>query len=364
MKLVIPDETYLQEIAAYRQELLEAGSGMDGCGPLRRMEVGEWLAACRAFQRPETTPPDLVPATQFLFVREEDGKAVGMLQVRHVLSGYLETVAGHIGYSVRPSERRRGYAKAMLAAALPYCWDKLGLSRVLISCVEDNEASRRTIESCGGVYESTVLDPRGGRMIRRYWISRPRRLLVTGFEPFGGADCNPSWEAVRALPEQVEGWSLARLRLPVMFGGAARQAIAAVENMRAEAVLCVGQAGGRAAITPERIGVNLRFAAQPDNADLQPQDQPVIPGGPDGIFATLPARAMADAIRAAGIPAQVSYSAGTYVCNDLLYSLLHHFANTGVRVGFIHVPYMDGQGAPSLPLERITQALECAIRAI
>ena len=364
MKLILPSEAYLEKIDAYRQEMLAVDSSMDGCGPLRRMEAREWLAACRANLRPETTPAGFVPATQFLYVREEDNCLVGMIQVRHALNGFLEKIAGHIGYSVRPSERRRGYARAMLSAALPYCWDQLGLDGVLVCCLEDNEGSRRAILDNGGVYECTVYDPRGQRMVQRYRIDKPRRLLVTGFEPFGGETENASWEAVMVLPARIGPWDLAHVRLPVVFGEAARQAIAAAESMRAQAVLCVGQAGGRKAVTPELVGINLRHAAIADNAGNRPQDQRAVPGGADALFSPLPVRAMAQAIQEAGLPGAVSYSAGAYVCNDLLYTLLHHFRGTDVGVGFIHVPCMTGQGDPALPLPDIVRALTCAIGAM
>ena len=364
MKLVIASEAYLDEINAYRLEMLAGGGSMDGCGPLRRMEGREWLAFCEEARRMTTVTEQLAPATQFLFVREEDGKVVGMIQVRHAFNAFLERIAGHIGYSVRPSERQKGYAKAMLAAALPFCWQELGLSRVLVSCLEDNAASWRTILANGGVYESTVYDAHGQRMIQRYWIEKPRCLLVTGFEPFGGQAVNPSWEAVKALPERIGPWEIVRLRLPVVFGEAARQTIAAAENMRASAVLCVGQAGGRGAVTPERVGLNLRHAATADNAGNLPQEEPIAPGGPDALFSPLPVERMAQAIRETGVPGAVSNSAGTYVCNDLLYALLRHFAGTPVRAGFLHVPYMAGQGEPCLALEQITRALEAAIGAM
>ncbi|MBQ7455446.1 MAG: pyroglutamyl-peptidase I [Clostridia bacterium] len=252
----------------------------------------------------------------------------------------------------------------MLAEALPFCWDELRLPRVLISCLEGNEGSRRAIEANGGAYESTIYDPLGHRLVRRYWIEGPRRLLVTGFEPFGGAEINPSWEAVKALPDQVGGWKLVKLRLPVIFGEAARQAISTAESLRADAVLAVGMAGGRAAVTPEKVAVNLRHAAIPDNAGNCPQDAPIVPGAPDAYFATLPVREMAKAIENAGLPAAVSYSAGAFVCNDVMYSLLHHFAGTGVRAGFLHVPYSTGMGSPSLPMEDIARALEAGIKAM
>ena len=142
---------------------------MDGCGPMRFDDPKEWLDHVIRYTDPATLPEGKVLATQFLAVRESDGGLVGMIQVRHYFNEYLEKYAGHIGYSVRPCERRKGYAKEMLRLALPYC-KGIGLDRVLISCEPDNEGSRRTILSNGGVYESTVHEPGENIDLERYWI--------------------------------------------------------------------------------------------------------------------------------------------------------------------------------------------------
>ena len=134
-------------------------------------------------------------------------------------------------------------------------------------------------------------------------------------------------------------------------------------EIQPDVILCIGQAGGRAAVTPERIGVNIRDAKITDNAGNQPEGQFVAEDGPAAYFATVPVMAMADAIRAADLPGQVSNSACAFVCNDTLYGLLHHYAGTEVKVGFIHVPWLPEQGSPSLELERTAAALEAAIRA-
>ena len=169
IQLVPPTEGNLDQVWDYRQECLDAGSHMDGCGPMRFHDPKEWLDHVISYTDPATLPEGKVLATQFLAVRESDGRLVGMIQVRHYFNEYLEKYAGHIGYSVRPSERRKGYAKEMLRLALPYC-KGLGLDRVLISCEVGNEGSRRTILSNGGVYESTVHEPDEDIDLERYWI--------------------------------------------------------------------------------------------------------------------------------------------------------------------------------------------------
>ena len=198
------------------------------------------------------------------------------------------------------------------------------------------------------------------------------KLLVTGFDPFGGEAVNPAYEALQLLPDRIAGMEIVRLEVPTVFGAAGETLTAAIRTHRPDAVLCVGQAGGRAAITPEQVAINLMDGRIPDNAGYQPAGEPVLPGGPDAYFSTLPVRAMAERIRAAGIPAAVSYTAGTYVCNYLMYTLLHLAATEfpGLRGGFIHVPYAMEQavgkpsGTPSMDLRQIARGLSCAIEAI
>lgn len=165
--LMQPDETMLDEITAYRNAMLAAGSSMDGCGALKRFAAAEWLQFVGSLSSEETCPPHWVPSTQFVCVRQTDGRIVGMIDLRHRLNDFLAEYGGHIGYSVRPDERRKGYAKWMLAHVLPEA-RKLGLSRVLVTCDDDNEGSVRTIEANGGVFERTArLED---ELLRRYWI--------------------------------------------------------------------------------------------------------------------------------------------------------------------------------------------------
>lgn len=185
-----------------------------------------------------------------------------------------------------------------------------------------------------------------------------KRLLITCFEPFGGRATNASREAIMALPDMVGGFEIHRLCLPVEFGWAAEVALAEVARLHPHAVVCVGEAGGRVVITPEMVAINLRFARIPDNAGNAPQDEPVIPDGEGALFSTLPVRAMAAAIRDAGLPGEVSYSAGAFVCNDLMYLMLHQLAGTGVPCGFVHVP------AEGMDATQATAGLMAALGAL
>ena len=192
-----------------------------------------------------------------------------------------------------------------------------------------------------------------------------KRLLITGFEPFGGESTNPSWDAVCQLPAQIGTYELTKLRIPVVFGKAAETVIQAADMLCPAVILCIGQAGGRSAITPELVGINLRHASIPDNDGNQPQDKPIFADGDNAHFSTLPVRKMVAAINATGIPAQVSYSAGAYVCNDVLYTLLSHFQGSDTKVGFIHVPYStDQQKTPAMALADIVKGLITAIESI
>ncbi len=194
-----------------------------------------------------------------------------------------------------------------------------------------------------------------------------KQLLITGFDPFGGEQINPSWEAVKALPDQIREYQITKLEIPTVFGAAAEKVLDAALKLSPDVILCVGQAGGRRAVTPEVVAINLREAGIPDNAGNQPVNVPVVQDGPTAYFSTAPVREMVQAVRSEELPAALSYSAGAFVCNDVLYRLLHHFNGTSVRVGFIHVPYLPQQatnGQPSMPLDQITKALSIAISVL
>jgi pyroglutamyl-peptidase len=152
--------------------------------------------------------------------------------------------------------------------------------------------------------------------------------------------------------------------IPTVFGAAAEAVLEEAEKVQPDVILCVGQAGGRDAVTPERIAVNIRDARIADNAGNQPKGAFVVNDGPAAYFATIPVEKMAQAIRDRQIRATVSNSAGAFVCNDVMYSVLHHFAGTSVKAGFIHVPQLPQQGTPSMELETITSGLQAAILAL
>ena len=190
-----------------------------------------------------------------------------------------------------------------------------------------------------------------------------KRLLITGFDAFGGSDRNPSWLAVQQLPETVGDYVLCKLQIPTCFGKAAETVLETARQFQPDRILCIGLAGGRDAVTPERIAVNIREARIADNAGYLARGERIDPQGPAAYFSTVPVESMAQAIRDAGLPGAVSNTAGTFVCNDTLYTLLRAFDGTETKVGFIHVPRIPEMGDPSLPLETIVKALTAAITA-
>ena len=195
------------------------------------------------------------------------------------------------------------------------------------------------------------------------------KILLTGFDPFGGESINPAWEAVK-LVQAPAGVELVKREIPTVFGESAACLLRAVEEERPNAVLCVGQAGGRAKITPERVAINLKDARIPDNAGQQPVDEPVCAEGPAAYFATVPIKAMAEAMEQVGVAAEISNTAGTFVCNQLMYALLHAAAEKKLSLsgGFIHVPFLpqqaEGTDKPSMPLDLMVKGLEAALTAM
>lgn len=198
------------------------------------------------------------------------------------------------------------------------------------------------------------------------------KILLTAFDPFGGDEVNPAQEAVKLIPHKVAGAEILKLEVPTVFHKSIQKTASAIRDHRPDAVLCVGQAGGRFDLTPERVAINVDDARIPDNEGNQPIDQPIFIDGAPAYFATLPIKAMAQAIRAAGLPASVSNTAGTFVCNHLMYGLLYTLAKEfpGIRGGFIHVPFIPEQvvsrpaPSPYMALADIAHGLEAALEAI
>lgn len=191
-------------------------------------------------------------------------------------------------------------------------------------------------------------------------------MLVTGFDPFGGEAVNPSWLAAGALAGKViAGHPVVAARLPTVFDAALDTMRALLRKHRPILVLGTGQAGGRSAISLERVAINVNDARIPDNAQAQPVDTPVVAGGPAAYFTSLPIKAMYAALQQAGVRSEVSQTAGTFVCNHAFYGLMHELATQPslrrVRGGFVHVPWLPEQGTPSMPLDELVRGLEIAI---
>lgn len=197
------------------------------------------------------------------------------------------------------------------------------------------------------------------------------KLLLTAFDPFGGSPINPALEAVKLVGE-VAGAQIVKLEVPTVFGKSIETVAAAIQREQPDAVLCIGQAGGRYDLTPERVAINVDDARIPDNEGNQPIDVPIFEDGAPAYFTTLPIKAMVAKIREAGLPASVSNSAGTFVCNHLMYGVLYTLAKhyPGVKGGFMHVPFIPSQTvnrpapAPSMAQTDIARGIEVAIAAI
>lgn len=196
-------------------------------------------------------------------------------------------------------------------------------------------------------------------------VRSPLSVLVTGFDPFGGSAVNPSWDAIHALHgREIAGHRVIGGEIPTVFGASLLRLEALMEQHRPRLVICTGQAGGRPAISLERVAINVNDARIPDNTGAQPVDVPVLEGGPAAYFTSLPIKAMLKALLDAGVRAEVSQTAGTFVCNHTFYGLMHLLAQPawqGVRGGMIHVPWLPEQGQPSMRLDEIVRGLELAI---
>ena len=197
------------------------------------------------------------------------------------------------------------------------------------------------------------------------------KILVTGFDPFGGEPINPALEAVKALPDTIAGAQIIKLEIPTVFGKAADVVKAAMEDVQPDVVLSIGQAGGRFSVTPERVAINIDDARIPDNEGNQPIDVTIQADGAPAYFSQLPIKAMVKHIKDAGLPASLSNSAGVFVCNHIMYQVLYLIDTSfpGVKGGFIHVPFIaeqvvDKPNQPFMSLVDITKSLEKAIEAI
>jgi pyroglutamyl-peptidase len=197
-----------------------------------------------------------------------------------------------------------------------------------------------------------------------------RKVLVTGFEPFDGERLNPSWEVVKKLEDlEISGARIVIRQLPCVFGKAIEALNTAIDEVDPAMVIAVGQAGGRTDFSVERVAINVDDARIPDNDGNQPVDLPIVADGPAAYFSLLPIKAIVSGLREAGIPASVSQTAGTYVCNHIMYGLLHRLAQPGCKVvkgGFIHIPYLPEQaakhpGQPSMSVKTVLEALELTI---
>jgi pyroglutamyl-peptidase len=192
-----------------------------------------------------------------------------------------------------------------------------------------------------------------------------RKVLLTGFEPFGNATSNPSGEIVR----QISGDNIVTAILPVAYAQSAERLLSLIEEHKPDVVICLGQAEGRTAITPERIAINLDDARLADNQGVLRNDVKILEDGPDAYFSTLPVNDIVAAIKAQGIPAAVSLSAGAFLCNHVFYVAQNKFAGTDVRSGFVHVPLMDSQaaefpGLPTMPLDQMVLAVRAMIDVV
>lgn len=196
-----------------------------------------------------------------------------------------------------------------------------------------------------------------------------KKILITGFEPFGNDKINPALEAVRLIAgRKLNGGEISICQVPVVRYKSIDVVKQAIEDQQPYAVITVGQASGRTAITPERIAINVDDFRIPDNDGIQVIDEPVVEGGPDAYFTTLPVKAMVSAMQSEGIPAMISNTAGTFVCNHLFYGIQHYLKDSNIRHGFVHIPLLPEQSVdgsqPTMKLEQIAEGLAIAAQAI
>ncbi len=198
------------------------------------------------------------------------------------------------------------------------------------------------------------------------------KVLITGFDPFGGETVNPAYEAVKLLPDTIAGAQIIKMEIPTVFARSGPAVEEGIQKYQPDVVINVGQAGGRSCVTIEKVAINLAEARIPDNDGDSPMDQPLQEDGDTAYFATIPVKAIVENVRSHGLPCHISYTAGTYVCNCVMYNVLYLTAKKypNIRAGFIHVPYASEQvvnkpnGTPAMSLEAIAKSLEYAIEAV
>ncbi|MVB11648.1 Pyrrolidone-carboxylate peptidase [Caprobacter fermentans] len=198
------------------------------------------------------------------------------------------------------------------------------------------------------------------------------KILLTGFDPFGGDKVNPAYEAVKLLPKNIAGADIVTIEIPTVYQKSGEAVEKGIRQFQPDVVICIGQAGGRSGITVEMVAVNIADFRIADNEGNQPLNQSILEDGENAYFATVPVKAMVENIKKHGIPARISYTAGTFVCNDVLYELLYMISKKYPKIkgGFIHVPFAPEQvlerpdGTASMPVETSAKALEHAIEAV
>jgi len=197
------------------------------------------------------------------------------------------------------------------------------------------------------------------------------KILVTGFDPFGNEPINPAWEAVKQIPDTIENVDIVKVQIPTVFGDSIDKLLEAASKEKPDFILCVGQAGGRFDLTIERVGINIDDARIPDNKAKQPIDEPICPDGENAYFVKLPIKSIMKRVRDINIPCSISNTAGTFVCNHVLYALLYHIEKNNIAKagGFVHVPYVPSQvilkpGQPSMCSAMITDGLIEMIKGI
>ncbi|MFY9176431.1 MAG: pyroglutamyl-peptidase I [Caldicoprobacterales bacterium] len=197
------------------------------------------------------------------------------------------------------------------------------------------------------------------------------KVLITAFEPFGGEKVNPALEAMKLLPDRIGNLQILKLELPTVFDKSIEKVWQFIDNKNPDAVICLGQAGGRACISIERVAINIDDTEVADNEGNRPTDQPIFKDGENAYFSNLPIKKIVNTIKQMGIPAKVSNTAGTYVCNHVMYGVLYkiHKERLNTKAGFIHVPFIpeqvvDKPGRPSMSLENIVKVVEAACKAL